>query len=235
MQKTVSLSLFFLLCISLGAQTPIGVKHTKVSVDTSFSVDKVYNKITGEKVSPEMFQKLLAINPKLILEPVIDKKGEIIKYLYDPQNLKIRVYKPGKTSLVEGFSFPDYNLKTVDGKTMDFNDLKGKMVILRFEMEADSFRFKKHEIAGMDQKINETNRNTEIEAIIIFNANKDEINRGFDLENSNFKLIPNGGNILRQLNVNRFPYTVVLNKEGVVMAVFKYSDEMNILELLNKA
>lgn len=235
MFRILFVSLLCLVSTSLMAQSLVGVEHTKVRVDRSFSVDKVFNKITGEKVSPEEFRNLIADNPNLLLEPVINKKGDIVKYLYDPNNTNGKYVLPRGMTLTEGTPFPNYELKAVDGKTINFENFKGKMVILRFEMEADSFRFKKHEIAAMDQKINATNREDEIEAVIIFDASKDEINRGFDLNNSNFQLIPDGGNIQRQLHISRFPYTIVLNKEGVIMAVFKYSDNMNILELLNKA
>ena len=109
------------------------------------------------------------------------------------------------------------------------------MVILRFELEADSFRFKKDEIVEIDKSINLSQRQSEIQAIIIFEASVEEIKKGFDLKNSNFKLIPNGFNFHQMLNIKSFPSTIILDKEGRLMGKLDWSESINILNMLNKS
>lgn len=230
--------LFIMLSLSIHvcSQKTISTQREVKRVDTEFSIDKLYNKKTGEKISKEEFINLINKNPNLPLERIFNNSGNVIKYLYNPDNLNSPIVKntinktPGKNE-----NFPNLILTTVNGETIKIEDLKGKMVILRMEMEANSFRFKKHEIEELDKAINETGRKSEIEAIIIFRTSKQDVQRGFDLNNSNFKLIPNGANFQDKLNIRSFPSTIVLDKEGRLIDIFNSSERMDILKLLNES
>ncbi len=72
-------------------------------------------------------------------------------------------------------------------------------------------------------------------AIIVFDATEQQIEKGFDLENSNFKLIPNGHNFHRKLNIRNFPHTVILDKQGRLLEKFSFSEEINVSALLNRS
>lgn len=236
MKQASILVLLFFLSINIFAQNEISVYSERARIDTEFSIDKLYNKKTGKRVSEKEFERLVTKNPNLPLERVYDNKGNIVKYLYDPDNANSVFLKNGGNKKVnKGEYFPELILKTIDGETVRIKDLKGKMVILRLEFEADTFRFKKYEIEELDEAINQTQRVSEIEAIIIFDASKQQIKNGFDLIDSNFKLIPNGNNFHRKLNIKFFPWTIILDKEGRLMEETKWSDEIDILEMLNKA
>ena len=232
------LILFLMLSLSIQAfsQETISVQREVKRVDNDFSIEKVYNKKTGEKISNEEFLKLITENPNLSLERVYDDSGNVIKYLYDPEK---RNSTSGKNTVhkapEKNEEFPSLRLKTIDGETIKMEDLKGKMVILRMEMEADSFRFKKHEIEELDKAINQTGRKSEIEAIIIFRTSKQDVESGFDLKDSNFKLIPNGANFQNKLNIRSFPTTIVIDKEGRLINQFNSSKRMDILKLLNES
>ena len=224
------------LSIQVFSQKVISVQREVKGIDTEFSIDKLYNKKTGEKILNEDFAKLLSKNPNLPLERVYDNRGNIIKYFYDPDNVNSVLVKNTNNEKIEnGEDFPNLILRTIDGETIKIEDLKGKMVILRMEMEADTFRFKKHEIEELDKAIDQTKRESEIEAIIIFRASKEQIKNGFDLKDSNFKLIPNGSNFQDKLNIRRFPSTIVLDKEGRIIKNYKSSNRIDILKLLNEA
>ena len=235
MRKPALLVLTFAIHVQLFAQEQFSVPYEKRRVDTEFSVDKLYNKKTGEQVSQQEFAQLIKQNPNLALEQVYDSEGNTVKYFYDPDKPISSAATERGNAITVGSSYPELTLKTVDGKKINLKDLKGKMVILRFEMEADSFRFKKHEIEEMDRVINATQRKSEIEAIIVFDATEQQIKQGFDLENSNFKLIPNGHNFHRKLNVNSFPHTVILDKQGRLMGEFSFSEEIDISAWLDKS
>ena len=203
-------------------------------VDTEFNIDKLYNKQTGEKVKKKEFKELIKKNPNLPLERIYDKYGEIIKYYFNPIPSNIKMKRSGNYQPKNGELFPDFVLKTIDNETINLNALKGKLIILRFELFADNFRFKKDEIAELDTKINKSNRQSEIEAIIIFTTQKEEVLRSFDIENSNFKLIPNGDGFHNRCEINRYPTTIIIDKNGKLIDTFKYIYDINIDELLNR-
>lgn len=234
-QKFILLIMLF-LSIQMFPQKTISTQREVKRIDTEFSIDKLYNKKTGEKISNEEFLKLIRKNPNLPLERVYDNSGNVIKYLYDPENLNSTILKSSSNKTPGNHEkFPNLIFTSIDGETIKLEDLRGKMVILRMEMQADSFRFKKHEIEELDKAINQTKRKSEIEAIIIFRTSKQEVKRGFDLKDSNFKLIPNGANYQDKLNIRTFPSTIIIDKEGRLIKVFKSSKTIDLLKLLNES
>ena len=235
MRKQVLFILVFIINLQLFAQEQIGIQFEKRIIDTEFSIDKLYNRKTGKRVSQKEFEKLMKENLNLPIEPVYDNKGNTVKYFYYPDKSNSLSTTNSGEAVEIGAYYPELIFKTIDGETIKLKDLKGKMVILRFEFEADTFRFKKHEIDEMDQGINETQRESEIEAIIIFDASKQQIRKGFNLTNSNFKLVPNGVNFQRKMNIRRFPSTVILDKQGRLLEKLPMSEGIDILELLNKS
>jgi len=236
MRQAKILVFIFFITFQIFAQVKISVPREVRRIDTEFSIDKLYNKITGERITEKEFEKLVKNNPNLPLERIYDNRGNIIKYLFDPAEANSKVtYTKAKDKTKIGEIFPELIFKTVDGETIKLKYLKGKMVILRFELEADTFRFKKDEIEKLDEAINQTQRKSEIEAIIIFDSTNEQIKKGFDLENSNFKLIPNGSNFHNKLNIRDFPSTIILDKVGRLLKEFDWSDSIDVLEMLNKS
>ncbi|MCG8182828.1 peroxiredoxin family protein [Tenacibaculum piscium] len=206
-----------------------------ISRAVKINYSEIYNKETGKKIKKQDFFKLIQKNPRLFIEPVIGANGEIIKHFVDLSNqnnprLHTRKNKPLKNEL-----FPNFIAKTTHNKIIELNKLKGKVVILRFELEANNFRFKKHEIQEIDNLINKIeNKNDKIKAVIFFASNKSEVEKGFDLKNSNFEPIPNSNNFHEKYAITRFPTTIVIDKNGKLVDYYKFVDEINLNEILSK-
>ncbi len=228
------LLLVILLAIitELQSQNIESVQYSKVELNKNFNVNKVYNKKTGKRVSKEEFAKLIQENPNLPLESVYDKKGKIVKYYYNPQDINAS-FKESKdlNSGADGAFFPELQLKTITGEKINFNKLKGKLVVLRFELEADSFRFKKDEVYALDQKIQESGRADEIEAIIVFACPQQEVEQGFNYKRTTFKVVANGANIQRKLGLRSYPSIMVLDKTGKLVGNYIDVDEIKFNEL----
>lgn len=216
-----------LICVhEICAQQVIGVEYSITEVDKSFSVDKVYHKNTGERLTQREFTKLVKANPKLHLIKEFDQEGNVIRYIYDP---KVQGYaKAPRTTEVPIMNqpFPPFKLKSIYQKELNLDDLRGKVIILRFEMEASSFRFKKHEIEELDSKIKLLDEPDLVEAIIIFRTNRNEIIQGFDLKGSRFHLVANGSNLMGKYNIKRFPKTLVIDQEGNLAGDFNWSEDI---------
>jgi len=199
-----------------------------VKVDYS----KIYNKQTGKQIKKKDFLKMVKNNPNLPLEEVIGVKGEIIKYFVNPSQKKTQLVNNRTKPISKGELFPNFIAKTINKRKIELNQLRGKVVILRFEMEANSFRFKKHEINELDEMINQIeNKKEKIEAIIIFASSISDINKGFDLPNSNFKLIPNGINFQEKFSITTFPTTIVIDKNGKLVDYFRDPEDINLKRL----
>ncbi|MCX6239205.1 MAG: redoxin domain-containing protein [Bacteroidia bacterium] len=231
----IVLVISFLLCNATYSQDrQVGGSFTRSFVDNDFDLNKVYYKETGLKISRTEFLKLSQENPRLYLEREIDAAGSVMRYLYDPGNPDGKGKHTLNALVSENGAFPNFQLTTIDKKKIELTKLQGKLVILRFELEANSFRFKKNEIAELDKKINALKNKENIEAIIIFQCDEDEVRKGFDLNNSNFELVANGQNFIFKYDIHQFPSTLLIDQNGKLIE--KYSDSGDIIleQHLNK-
>lgn len=225
-----------LIFISLNSYTQEKYVKKTFTRTTTEKVDltKIYHKKTGEKIKKNEFKKLIKSKKKYILEKVIDENGNIEKYLYDPDN-KAKLQKRDISKRVRsGESFPNFNFETVDGENINLKHLNGQIVILRFELFADNFRFKKEEIVDLDNQINQLEDNGEkISPIIIFISPKNEVLKGFDIKDSNFNLVSDGMNFHERYLITVYPSTVILDKEGKLINYFSFSDEIVLKDIIS--
>jgi hypothetical protein len=83
--------------------------------------------------------------------------------------------------------------------------------------------------------INKIKRKKEkVKAIIFFASNELDIKQGFDLQNSNFEIIPNSYNFQDKFSITRFPTTIIIDKNGKLIDYYNYMDEINLTHLVNE-
>lgn len=226
--------LFFTVFITFGQKRTITRKYTSTSIQ-KIDYSKIYNKKTGKKIREKEFIKLTENNPHLNLIEIIGIDGKIVKYLVDLSitNNTNSPINNRKTPIFKGELFPNFVAKTINKRKIELNKFRGKIVILRFELEANSFRFKKHEIKQIDNLINKIkNKEEKVKAIIFFTSNELEIKKGFDLPNSNFELIPNGLNFQEKFSITRFPTTIIIDRNGKVVDYFNHIDDINLNKMI---
>jgi hypothetical protein len=183
-------------------------KFTRTKV-LKIDFSKIYYKKTGKKIKENEFVKLVKNNPNLQIENIIGIDGEIEKYLV-------------------------FFEKNIENKRIELKNYKGKIIILRFELEANTFRFKKEEIKQIDLLINKIEKKEEkIKSIIFFASNELDIEEGFDLQNSNFELIPNSLNFHQKFSITKFPTTIIIDKNGKLVDYFTCMEDINLNKLIN--
>lgn len=220
--------------VAFSQESKVGVSFKRTFVDKDFDPNKIYNKETGIKISKSEYSKLQQKNSRIYFEREVDEEGNVIRYLYDPSNQNGSDNGNLNANVSEKVAFPNFKLTTIDKKKIELKNLVGKLVILRFELEANSFRFKKQEIEELDKKINALSNKEDVEAIIIFGCTEDEVREGFNLNNSNFKLVANGQNFIFKYNIHRFPSTLLIDQNGKLIENYSDSEEIIIEEHLNK-
>ena len=235
MKKKVLITLlFFTVLITFGQEKTVFRKFITSRIE-KVDFSKIYNKKTGKKIKKKKYLKLKKNNPNLQLERIIDVNGEIVKYLLDLSIINNSPRNYRTKPIIKGELFPNFIAKTINKRIIELNSQKGKVVILRFELEANSFRFKKKEIKQLDNLINKIKRKKEkVKAIIFFASNELDIKQGFDLQNSNFEIIPNSYNFQDKFSITRFPTTIIIDKNGKLIDYYNYIDEINLTHLVNE-
>ena len=208
----------------------IGTSYKRTFIDKDWDLNKLYYKATGSKISVNEYHKLHQEFPKLYLEREVNEEGRVVRYLFDPND---QDKKPNlMTNIPEKGAVPNFKVKSIDGKKIELNNLQGKLVIVRFEQGAGDFRFKKNEIAELDKKINSLKNKENVEGIIIFECPEEEVRKGFDLKDSNFKLIADGQNFSIKYDVHFYPTTLLIDQTGKLIKVVFYSDDINLEEYM---
>lgn len=235
MKKKILITLlFFTVLITFGQEKTVFRKF-KTSRIEKVDFSKIYNKKTGKKIKKKKYIKLKKNNPNLQLERIIGVNGEIVKYLLDLSIINNSPRNYRTKPIIKGELFPNFIAKTINKRIIELSRQRGKIVILRFELEANSFRFKKQEIKQIDNFINKiNNKNEKVKAIIFFASNELDIKQGFDLQNSNFEIISNGYNFQEKFSITRFPTTIVIDKNGKLIDYYNYMDEINLTHLINE-
>ena len=235
MKKKILITLlFFTVLITFGQEKTVFRKF-KTSRIEKVDFSKIYNKKTGKKIKKKKYIKLKKNNPNLQLERIIGVNGEIVKYLLDLSIINNSPRNYRTKPIIKGELFPNFIAKTINKRIIELSRQRGKIVILRFELEANSFRFKKQEIKQIDNLINKiNNKNEKVKAIIFFASNELDIKQGFDLQNSNFEIIPNSYNFQDKFSITRFPTTIIIDKNGKLIDYYNYIDEINLTHLVNE-
>ncbi|MBT8384589.1 MAG: redoxin domain-containing protein [Bacteroidia bacterium] len=218
---------FNIAALSYSQEKQISISSSSKSESHVLDLNLVYDKRTGEKVSVKEFRKLVKGNPRLYLEREYDARGNISRYIYDPNNPNAPLKRYPYSIAPKGKPYPNFIVNTTDGEQLELEKLRGKLVMVRFELFSSGFRFKKQEIEELNNNINALGIEDQIEAIIIFRGSKDEIEREFSLKNSNFKLVPDGDKFFNKYQIDRFPMTVLIDKKGNLIDYFKYSEDID--------
>ncbi|SEA32519.1 Peroxiredoxin [Flavobacterium gillisiae] len=212
----------------------IGVNWSKTFVEKDFNNTKLYNKKTGIEISKKEFGILVQENPNLSLEKEIDEAGNVTRYMYDPNNLNSYEKRALNATASAKGNFPNFKLTTIDGTQIELSKLNGKIVILRFELFATDFHFKKQEIQELDEKINALENKNAVKAIIVFQCSESDVRKGFDLENSNFELVANGQNFIEKYGISRFPSTLLIDQDGNLIEKYVYSEDITLKDHIKK-
>ena len=222
---------FLMSTVAFGQENKVGMSYTK-SVVLGFSSDNVYYKETGQKIPLAEFRRLMQENPNIYFEREIDEEGTVLRYYYSPYNQIKKGNGVYNFNVSENVAFPNFKLKTIDNKEIELKKLSGKLVILRFETEAKGNRFKKQDIELLDKKINALSKKEDVEAIIIFPSTEDDVREGFDLANSNFKLVANGTIFMIKYAIRKYPSTLLIDQNGILIGYFSDLDSLKLEEYI---
>lgn len=232
MNNIFSLLLALLLSSTALAQEQVPVQRRVVHRTREVATAKLYLKTTGEKLSQKDFFELLSKNPNMSMERVINNKGEVEKILVDPGAEASPLMNNWAEKVKIGEDFPELEFTTVEGESLKLKDLRGKLVILRIETDANTPRFMKDEVQKIDSAIDASPHKDEVSAILLFMNSAEQVKAGFDHQNSNFEAVPDAGNFTSKLNIRSFPKTLIIDKQGKLFEELSGRQEIDLEALL---
>ncbi|MGB7785322.1 MAG: redoxin domain-containing protein [Salinimicrobium sp.] len=228
----------FLIILLLGfpalAQEQVAVKRQVVRRTREVATAKLYLKPTGEKLSQKEFYALWSKNPNMAMERVINNKGEVEKILVDPGAEPSPLMNNWAEKTKPGEDFPELEFTTVEGKSLKLKDLRGKLIILHWDTDANTPRFQKELVQELDATINASPHKHEVAAILLFMNSAEQVKKGFDFQESNFSAVPDAANFTAKLNIRSFPTTLVIDKEGKLIKELSRKQQLDLEELLEQ-
>lgn len=189
----------------------------------SFELDpnRVYNLHSGEKIDPIKFAEMINGKP-FTIKREIDNYGRIAKYLYDTTGDRSIIKKQENFNIGE-FLLP-FDIISLRGKEIKFDELRGKNVIVRFEMFVDQYDFENKRLLQLENQLSEID---ETIGIIFFLGSKEKLDI-LDTKGTQFNLVLQGANFHERYGVIRIPTTILINKEGIVVDIFYRNDEIDL-------
>jgi peroxiredoxin len=200
-----------------------------ISYKQQISGKKIFNKETGVLIDDSDLQHLINKNPNIIFEPIIDKYGEIDYFEVDPEN-KNSVYGRDiskRTSL--GEQFPPFVMKSIKNKMLDSDKLKGKIVLLQFQLLFMEPFFQESTLRDFNDLVSEFNQIIDLQAIVVTESSKNEIPNHIASHNYNFEIVPDGRNFNHKYLVTSIPTVVLIDKNGNLVNYYN-QDELNNLK-----
>lgn len=215
-----TLLLFVVITFESVSQTTV-----EKSVTTFDPSGRIYNKFTGKKISDDEFADFIKNNPRVSFENVVNKYGEVEKYLLDTTRRNSgRISKENQTKLSE--ELPEFVFKSIENKEIISSELEGKWVLLRFEIflkMVDSLS-----IVEFDKQISKANDKEDILMIICFMESKSEIISKLNTDVSNIYVIPDAKNFHNRYSIAQMPTTILLDPDGRVVRYYYSGDKIDI-------
>lgn len=200
-----------------------------ISYKQQISGKKIINKESGVPIDDSDLQQIINKNPNIIFEPIIDKYGEIDYFEVDPEN-KNSVYGRDiskRTPL--GEQFPPFVMKSIKNKMLDSDKLKGKIVLLQFQLLFMEPFFRETTLRDFNDLVSEFKQIIDIQAIVVTESSKNEIPNHIATNNYNFEIVADGRNFNHKYLVSSIPTIVLIDKNGNLINYYN-QDEMDKLK-----
>lgn len=213
MKKLITLFLISALSINAFSQF---VTKTRINTPT----DKIYNKQTGKLLTDEELKLIMTNNPKIAVNQIINKYGEIEYFEYDP-NKQNRDSNDAITRRPKnGEAFPPFVMKSIDNKTLDSEKLIGKNILLQFQLDFEKPLFFAKTLIEANELINELPNNVEITSIVVTRSSKKDILTQIDPSAYTMEFVPNARNFSVKYLVLYYPSFILIDKYGNLVSYY---------------
>ncbi|WP_420317262.1 TlpA family protein disulfide reductase [Ekhidna sp.] len=225
--RILQIALILINLSALAQSSDTDRRNEDVLVRQTFELDpnRVYNYHTGKKIPAEKFISMVG-QESFTIGRKIDSYGRIAKFLYDTTGAKFIVKREEKLKI--GEDLPPFNIITENGEELLYDELLGNHLIIRFEMFADGYDFENDHLLSLQKEAEEFEE--EVVGVIFFLGLNNEL-EPLETKGTKFHYLLNGGNFHDRYNVTTMPFTVIVDKNGKVVDVFRNNEIPNLSSL----
>ena len=190
----------------------------------------VYNKATGELISDKKIKKFKEKDPNFILEPIINKSGNVDSYWYDPNRGNRIIERDASKQSKFGEEFPPFVMYSIRENTFDSEKLKGNVVLLFFQLSFEEPFFSKQKFEEFDTLVGEFGEKSNLEAIVITESSRREVNKQVNFQALNEDIVTDGRNFNIRYSIVKFPTAILIDKEGKLVRYYQGFGELSELK-----
>lgn len=223
----ILLSLFYLVFfmeLGLKAQ-PLTKTYTN-----QLSGKKITNTSTGENIKEENLGDFFSKYPNAILEPNIDKYGEIVSYEVDPSKTSNMRTRDEAERTPNGAQFLPFVMKTIDKKTLNSEKLIGQPILIIFQVSLKKPFFIESKFNEITSIVCDYSKTKPIEAIMLTEDSKDDIT---DFNAQCVNIVTDGRNFNHRYLITQFPTVCLIDKEGKLVSYYLVNDFDKLKDDLN--
>jgi hypothetical protein len=223
----VLLSLFYLVFVmELGLKAQSSTK----TYTNQLSGKKIINISTGENLKEENLGEFFSKYPNAILEPNIDKYGEIVSYEIDPSKTNKILTRDETKRTANGAQFLPFVMKTIDKKTLNSERLIGQPILIIFQVSLNKPFFIESKFKEVASIASDYASTKSLETIMLTEDSEDKIG-AFNAQG--FKIVTDGRNFSQRYLITDIPTVVLIDKEGKLVSYYSSNNFNKLKEDLN--
>lgn len=187
-----------------------------------------YHRDSDIEISEEEMRALFKKHQTIGMIPIIDKYGEQSAFYVDTTTNIIRI--DNVKQIPPGEPFPEFVMRTINGKILDSDQLKGQKVVLYFNFffpETISPIWK-----SSFEEAFEANKDKEAVFVLVTQNTLDEMKSHTNLSEAEFNTVTDAFNFYRRFQLRSFPVCVVLDESGNILSYLRASELTRLKDLL---
>jgi len=219
---SIALGVFMLVAVSASngvSRTYVIASSDTIQDSSSSKTDKntVYKDENGKIINQQEFSQKMSkgsYSAKPILADGRIAEVQLVKL--SPEEAKKRAERrdPQKSKIGVGTKSPGFKGETLDGKTISFDDLKDKVVVLNFWFIGCKPCVM--EMPELNKLVAKYKGNSDIVFVSIAMDDKKNIDGFLRTHPFDYQIIPRGNKIMSSFDVNVYPTHIVVGKDGVI-------------------
>ncbi len=226
------LMLFFLCgALTANAQTVRAVKQ-RVKLRTSETWNaKIYNKVTGERISEEQLMEIVRERGSTHLDKEYNKFGQATKAYYHPDSAHLRIRNRDIHKQIQpGKELPEFVFTLVDGEKLRSKKLRGKWVLLKFDLVVQFLDYPDYE--ALAAQVDALDEKYPLVAVTCLGDNEENIRNRIGDKYDPILWLGEGTGFQEKYFISRLPTTVLIDPQGKVVKYFRYHEKMDLEEAI---
>ncbi|MDP5121317.1 MAG: hypothetical protein NWQ46_06975 [Spirosomaceae bacterium] len=227
--KTCLLFLFILLNSTFKVNAQGGSFAIKSAAE---KVDKVLDRKTGSILSEKQLQELFSKHPNIVLDYEITKYGTKENLSYHSDSIRTGAFNrlSKYPALKVGEQVHKFVFETLNGEKFASEDLKGKYVIIAFDLMPKGRFVNTKILTDLDNQIELLDTKENVAAFACFmERDKSQFD---ELQLTNLHIVPGSSLFLERFGMSSTPKIIVFDTAGNLITTYGISDKIDLKSII---